>query len=88
MTLAETSERVTPKRLTVLEGSYALHPQLRGAYDCTVFLKTSPEAQAERLLRRDGPDSLRSFREKWIPLENLYFDSLDVAAQADLVFTT
>ncbi len=88
MALAPTAVRVEPKPLSVVEGSYSLHPKLRCAYDLTVFLKTDRAEQEARILRRNGPESLRMFREKWIPLEDLYFSACGVEAQSDLVFET
>ena len=40
--------------LALVEGSYALHPALRGWYDRTVFLTCSPGEQRLRLLAREG----------------------------------
>lgn len=49
--------------LALVEGSYALHPALRGWYDRTVFLTCSPGEQRLRLLAREGPETApRLFR--------------------------
>ena len=80
--------QVTPKTLNILEGSYSTHPELIGRYDLKIFLKTSPETQSARILKRNGPSRHKMFVEKWIPLENLYFTSYPVEKQCDLVFTT
>lgn len=80
--------QVTPKTLNILEGSYSTHPELIGRYDLKIFLKTSPETQSARILKRNGPARHKMFVEKWIPLENLYFTSYPVEKQCDLVFTT
>ena len=80
--------QVTPKALNILEGSYSTHPELIGRYDLKIFLKTSPETQSARILKRNGPARHKVFVEKWIPLENLYFTSYPVEKQCDLVFTT
>ena len=75
-----------PKPLTVVEGSYSLHPTLRGAYDLKVFLSIDPERQSQRILRRNGPEKHRRFVSQWIPLENAYFDQLDIRGLCDLQF--
>lgn len=78
--------RVSPGRLTVVEGSYALHPELRGAYDLKVFLDIDPERQSARILKRNGPEMHKRFVNEWIPLENEYFDGLNIRALSDLAF--
>lgn len=78
--------RVKPARLTVIEGSYALHPTLRDAYDLKVFLDIDPARQSSRILRRNGPEMHARFVNEWIPLENIYFDGLNIRGVADLAF--
>lgn len=79
---------VTPKKINIVEGAYALHPQLIDAYDLKVFISHDYETQCERILMRNGPEKLKSFIEKWIPLENLYFDALGIKDKCDLVIDT
>ena len=71
--------------VTVVEGSYACHPTLRDYYDLRVFLDVDGKTQMDRILRRSGPEKAEEFRRRWIPLEELYFNSLDVAAHCDLI---
>ena len=75
-----------PKRLTIVEGSYSLHPVLRDAYDLKVFLDIDPQRQSDRILRRNGPEMHARFVNEWIPLENEYFDGLNIRSIADLAF--
>lgn len=79
---------VEPKALNILEGSYSMHPALAGHYDLRIFLKTPPEVQSARILKRNGPERHAMFVAKWIPLENAYFAAYPVEAESDLVFTT
>lgn len=79
---------ITPKPLNIIEGSYSTHPELLGFYDLKIFLKTDPETQSVRILKRNGEESHRMFVEKWIPLENQYFEKFPVEKQCDLVFNT
>ncbi|MFQ9600207.1 MAG: hypothetical protein ACLRZ3_11385 [Flavonifractor plautii] len=74
--------------LALVEGSYALHPALRGWYDRTVFLTCSPGEQRLRLLAREGPKRLPAFLERWIPLEEAYFQSTGLPGGCDLVLDT
>lgn len=83
MTL-QPAQTLLPDRLTVVEGTYALHPDLAGYYDLSVFLEIDPQLQRERLSRRETPESLHRFMSVWIPLEQAYFDALCVPQRCDL----
>ncbi|MBQ4051697.1 MAG: uridine kinase, partial [Oscillospiraceae bacterium] len=72
------------KKLTVIEGSYSLHPHFGDYADLKVFLKISPELRGERILARPAFLHERFFNE-WIPMEQLYFDTFSVASRCDLV---
>lgn len=83
MTL-EAPTTVFPEKLTVVEGTYALHPDLAGYYDLSVFLEIDPQLQRERLSRRESSESLHRFTSVWIPLEQAYFDALCVPQRCDM----
>ena len=78
--------RTAPKRLTVVEGCYSMHPSLRDGYDLTVFLDIDPERQSARIMKRNGPGMHARFVNEWIPLENRFFDGLEIRKEADLAF--
>ncbi len=59
--------------VTLIEGSYSCHPDLRGAYDLLLFLSVDSSTQRSRLLAREGAHKLTAFEEKWIPMEEKYF---------------
>jgi uridine kinase len=73
------------KPLTLIEGSYSLHPYLRDAYDLKVFLTLEPEVQMKRIFLRNGEDIALRFLDEWIPLENFYFRELSIKEVADIV---
>ncbi len=77
---------VFPKKLNFIEGSYSLHPTLSAYYHLKVFLTIDDENQRLRILKRNGPEKLKLFIEKWIPRENAYFDTMDIIAQCDRVY--
>lgn len=79
---------VVPKRLSIVEGAYAMHPSLTDAYDLRVFLRTPYETQCARIAARNGSAMLQRFQEEWIPLENRYFEACAVKDGCDLVFET
>ena len=63
---------VTPKKLTIVEGSYSCHPHFGDPYDLILLLTVDAETQRQRILER--PAFLhRRFFEEWIPMENRYF---------------
>lgn len=83
MTLLEGVTAV-PGRLTVVEGSYSLHPALAPYYDLKVLLAVSPEEQNARILARGGEEKQRQFMERWIPLENRYFAKTQIETRCDM----
>ena len=82
-----TSRSVEPAALTVVEGSYSMHPALRGYYDLTMCLIVDPSERLRRLEARN-PRMLQRFINEWIPLENRYFESTNTQGSADLLVDT
>ncbi len=70
-------EEELPKgtRALILEGSYCNLPVIREFAGLRLFVDTPEEIRMERLRKRETPESLRRFREKWIPLEKAYFQA-------------
>ena len=69
------------------EGAYSLHPALREAWNLKVFLSVDPQTQRDRILARNGPERLKRFLFEWIPMEERYIQSFDVAAVCDFVLS-
>ncbi|MBO7304123.1 MAG: hypothetical protein J6V09_02765 [Clostridia bacterium] len=69
---------VSAKGLTVIEGTYSMHPAFDKYYDLGIFLDISPELQKKRIINRNTPEFANRFFEEWIPLENEYFTKTDV----------
>jgi len=78
---------VTPKKLTVVEGTYSQHPSFGDAYDLKIFLEITPEHQRARVMKRPAFLHKRFF-EEWIPMENTYFTEFRIREQSDLVCET
>lgn len=75
---------VPAKKLTVIEGSYSMHPYFGDPYDFKILLTVDPEVQHQRVLTRPVPLQQRFF-ELWIPMENRYLEAFRIADKADLV---
>ncbi len=60
-------------RILILEGCYCNLEPMRACAGLRLFMDTPEDIRMERLRTRETPESLRMFREKWIPLENAYF---------------
>ena len=75
---------VQPKRLTIIEGTYSLHPYFGDVYDLKIRLTISPELQHRRILER--PEFLhKRFFEAWIPMEDRYFKECSISRKAHIV---
>ena len=62
-------------RLLILEGSYCSLPAIRQYADVRIFLTAPWETRLERLRKRESPQSLQMFHDRWIPLEDRYFEA-------------
>ncbi len=78
-------ETRTPRAVTIVEGSYSLHPALADRYTLRVLLQIDADTQRARILRRNGAQMLERFASLWIPLENTYFAATDAAHRCDLL---
>lgn len=69
-------EKTTIKQthITIVEGSYAMHPSLRKYYDYMIYLTIDPQTQQKRIYERN-PGKYDDFINRWIPLEETYFSS-------------
>lgn len=69
--------KISTDNMVIIEGSYALHPKIEEhieIYNMKLFCTVDPELQKQRILARNGEDSYKNFRDKWIPMEERYFD--------------
>lgn len=76
------------RRLSIVEGSYSLHPALAGYSGLHLFLTCNPDVQLARLTSREAPEQLARFQETWIPLEEAYFTDLHIPDQCDVTVDT
>lgn len=69
----------------IVEGSYSLHPEFGDYADVRIFCQVEPEEQLRRITERDGEHFAKIFRERWIPMEEKYFDTFSIAEKCDVV---
>lgn len=77
-----------PKRLNIIEGSYSMHPYLREIYNLKIFLEVEEREQIKRIASRNPEMSIQPFIDKWIPLENKYFNELNIKGHCDIIIDT
>lgn len=75
---------IQPGRVNLVEGAYAMHPDLAPHYALSLFLRISPEEQRRRILQRNG-ERAEMFFTRWIPFEERYFREMDVEKRCSLV---
>lgn len=77
-----------PAKLNIVEGVYCLHESLRDYYDIKIFVKTPVAVRLERIAARNGEGMVDIFKNKWIPLEELYFSGMNPESICEFVFET
>ena len=80
------TREIKSSSLVIVEGSYSTHPDLFPYYDLTVFCTVDPAEQLRRITVRNGEEKAKQFRDRWIPLEELYFTGMDPASRCRFVF--
>ncbi len=80
---------VPVRPLTVVEGSYALHPKTGARYDLTAYVCCTAEAQSARLRARCANEALFArFVREWIPMEEAYERAFSVRGGANFLIDT
>lgn len=76
-----------PAAVNIIEGAYSMRPGYL-KYDIGVFFESGSEIQLDRVLKRSGPEKLKEFQNRFIPMENRYIELYDIKSQADFSFDT
>lgn len=80
-------KRISNRKMLVIEGSYSMRKEFQDVYDCKIFLKLSEELQKQRIIERNGRQMYEMFRDKWIPMENRYFEAFRAEAVCDYIYS-
>lgn len=70
--------------ITIIEGSYCMHQDLQHLYDIKIYLTINADLQIQRLKQRN-PEKLEMFINRWIPLEEKYFQTYHLEKQANII---
>lgn len=79
-------EKIQPRKITIVEGSYSCHPDLFEFYDLHIFLSVDKETQKQRILQRNK-DNADAFFSKWIPLEEKYLSECNIKEKCEIVLS-
>ncbi len=71
--------------VVIVEGAYCLHEKLFDRYDLRALMLVDPDAQRERILRRNGEAQLERFLITWIPMENRHLAARALRSRCDIV---
>lgn len=84
-----TSQRIidcsTP---VIVEGAYSASPRFGKYFDILIFCTASYEVRFSRVVRRNGAEKAKIFKERWMPLEEAYFNSFGIENNADYIIDT
>ena len=69
----------------LVEGAYSFHPYYGDYADLKIFYDIDPLLQLARIEKRNGPEGLRNFQSRWIPMEESYHMNCHTLDQAELV---
>jgi len=87
MAVTESVQVQKGAQVTIIEGSYALHPLFSGLYDITAFCTVDKALQKERIIERNGQAAFAMFEERWIPMEERYFAAFSVKENCRFVIS-
>jgi uridine kinase len=76
---------VRPGGVALVEGVYALRPELRALYDVRIWVECPRAIRLARGLARDGEAARARWEEDWMPAEDRYVAACRPAASVDHV---
>ncbi len=76
--------KIVPKKLIIIEGVYSMHTHFSKYYDYSVFLDVPTQLQKKRIEKRNFPQLAKRFFNEWIPLEEIYFEKMQVKKRCDI----
>lgn len=77
--------KISASDMLVIEGAYSMRPEFMELYDYKIFMRIKEEMQLQRIRERNGAELCEIFKNKWIPMENRYFQAFEVEKNCDYV---
>jgi len=74
--------KVEPSPWRVVEGTYSQHPTFDEYMNIRVFSNIDTKTQMERIVARNGERLAEMFATKWIPMEQKYFETYNIAEKS------
>lgn len=75
-------------RYLIVEGCYAMHPEIPDFYDLRIAVTAKRETCESRILARDGEALLERFRREWFPLEDAYLEAYMICELCDVTVSS
>jgi uridine kinase len=82
--LAEWHE-IRPGGSVIVEGTYAIRPELRDFYHLTVWVDAPHDIRLQRGLERDGEHARHRWLSEWMPEEDRYIEATQPKGHVDVV---
>ena len=79
--------KIEVRDIVIVEGSYSCHPSLWDFYDLHIFIDLSSDEQIKRIIKRNGEEGSKMFKNRWIPLEEKYFEAYKIKSRCDQIIT-
>ena len=77
---------ISPKKISVIEGSYSHHPFFGEIFEFKIFLEADIETRLKRIKARN-PNMLERFKSEWIPKEDAYFEAFGIKEKSDITIS-
>lgn len=80
------AREIERNRLRIVEGAYSCHPTFGTYMDLRIFCDISRTEQLNRIRKRNGPEKLKTFTDRWIPMEEQYLETFHIQDKAQVLY--
>lgn len=86
-TILSETKTVSPTGIIIIEGIYAIRPELKDYYDYMIWIDTPQDLRLQRGIARNGIQTKNLWLHEWMPHEDRYVKIYKPYAYADEVIT-